>query len=105
MPRTGESVKVKCQNKYCGKRTRVSKLVYISTHWYESPYSCTGGDRWHFGGGDYICPKCLHRNRSSPTFGDPLIEELRRYFHHEVEEYTQGQYGNGKKIPFSDLVV
>jgi hypothetical protein len=47
----------------CGKRSRVSGVDYIQTLYYERPYGCTGGDRWHEGEGCFLCPKCGVRNR------------------------------------------
>lgn len=48
---------------HCERRTRVSKLTYIQTHWYVRPYSCTGGDYWKQGEGQFVCPKCGETNR------------------------------------------
>lgn len=47
----------------CKKRTQIRKVTYLQTHWYTSPYSCTGGDYWNAGEGQFICPKCKTRNR------------------------------------------
>lgn len=74
-------------NKYgdgCGKKTEVRKLVYIQTHWYESPWGCTGGDDWHRGEGNFDCPKCGHRNR---LYNRQELEELKYLFKSIVEEY------------------
>jgi len=47
----------------CGAGFYIDELEYIQTHWYERPHGCTGGDNWHSGEGNFICPKCGHRNR------------------------------------------
>jgi hypothetical protein len=38
--------------------TQIRSLTYIQTHWYETPYGCTGGDLWREGEGQFDCPKC-----------------------------------------------
>ena len=47
----------------CGKRFSIKNITYIQTHWYVEPHGCTGGDYWNEGEGNWICPKCKHRNR------------------------------------------
>lgn len=49
--------------KGCGAGFYIKDLKYIQTHWYENPHGCTGGDNWLQGEGNFICPKCGHRNR------------------------------------------
>lgn len=75
---------LKCS--HCNRRTRVCDLVLIQRYWYEEPYGCTGGDRWHKGELQYECPKCGKRNRS---YNRPEIEELRRYFKETVDEHKR----------------
>ena len=48
----------------CGKQTQIKRVTLLQTHWYEAPYSCTGGDRWHPGERKAKCPKCGFTNRS-----------------------------------------
>lgn len=47
----------------CKKKSQIRKVTYIQTYWYVKPYSCTGGDYWCMGEGQFICPKCGVRNR------------------------------------------
>lgn len=47
----------------CGKLSQVSNLTLIQTHYYISPYSCTGGDYWLPGDREFVCPECGHLNR------------------------------------------
>jgi len=47
----------------CKKKSKVSTIVLIQTHWYVAPQGCTGGDYWNAGEKQYNCPKCGHRNR------------------------------------------
>ncbi|KWT98487.1 MULTISPECIES: hypothetical protein [unclassified Variovorax] len=47
----------------CGAVTSIGELTYIQTHWYEGPHGCSGGDTWHRGEGQFVCPSCGHRNR------------------------------------------
>lgn len=61
----------------CGAWTPVSRLVYIQTHWYTHPHGCTGGDYWNQGEGQWVCPKCGHRNR---LYESPFVAELKRFF-------------------------
>lgn len=68
----------------CKKRTSVSKLVYIQTHWYVQPYGCTGGDYWRAGEGRYECPKCGYENRLHDR---PRATSLKYYFKEMVDDY------------------
>lgn len=61
----------------CGRRTRVSRLVYLQTHWYVTPHGCTGGDYWRPGEGQFDCPKCGARNR---LYDRPDVVALKPYF-------------------------
>lgn len=61
----------------CGARAVVSSLTYTQTHWYVRPYSCTGGDYWKEGEGQFDCPKCGHRNR---LYNRPEVVALKRFF-------------------------
>jgi DNA-directed RNA polymerase subunit RPC12/RpoP len=61
----------------CGARSVVSSLTYIQTHWYVEPYSCTGGDYWNEGEGQFDCPRCGHRNR---LYDRPEVVGLKRFF-------------------------
>lgn len=84
---------LKCDG--CGKRTRVSSITYIQTYWYERPYGCTGGDRWHEGEGQWDCPKCDHNHRLilwGADFGKkthPTVY-LKPYFKEVVKKYGRG---------------
>lgn len=71
---------------WCGKGTGVRFLTYIQTYWYEHPYSCTGGDNWHPGEGQYDCPKCGKRCRD--YFNDK-IKEYKRYFGNHITEHKR----------------
>lgn len=63
--------------KGCGALSRVGDLVYIQTHWYESPHGCSGGDYWHRGEGRWKCPSCGHTNRLYKT---PAVQDMREAF-------------------------
>jgi hypothetical protein len=54
-------LKVTCGK--CSTSTPIGELTYIQTHWYESPWGCTGGDTWHKGEGQTVCPGCSSRLR------------------------------------------
>lgn len=63
--------------KGCGRRSQIRTLTYIQTHFHVPPYSCTEGDYWTAGEGQFDCPKCDNRNR---LYDRPEVMELKRYF-------------------------
>ena len=68
----------------CSRKTRVRDIDLIESQWYESPYGCTGGDRWRHGGFKFLCPKCGHeygcRNISEWDDKDSKNSVLYRWF-------------------------
>lgn len=75
----------------CGHQQNLSETNYIQTHWYESPYGCTGGDTWHEGEGNWICNECGHRNRLIPSWCKfPNCEDrsIKYKFKSIIEEYN-----------------
>lgn len=74
-----------CYGRGCGKRSRIENLVYIQTYWYEEPYSCTAGDMWHQGEGQFDCLKCGHRNR---LYDRPHIQSLKHLFKKVVTSHS-----------------
>lgn len=86
---------IKCNK--CGKRTVVSKLTYLQTYWYREPYSCTGGDYWVAGEGQFECPKCGIINR---LYKRPDVVDLKNYFK-SVEDAPKEKYEPfAKQRPF-----
>lgn len=79
------------RGKGCGAKLQIGKLTYIQTLWYERPYGCTDGDKWHDGEGQFDCPKCGNRNR---LFERPNIEALKYSFKEVVEEHEKVSYYN-----------
>lgn len=71
----------------CGAKLPVGSLIYIQTLWYERPYSCYEGDRWHHGEGNFNCPVCGNRNRLNLERED--ISKLRKYFKETINEYDK----------------
>lgn len=61
----------------CGMGFKIRYLEYIQTYWYEGPHGCTGGDNWHSGEGQFICPHCQHLNR---LYDRSHIEDLKHLF-------------------------
>ena len=55
----------------------VRELIYLQTHWYESPHGCSGGDTWHAGEGQWACPDCGHTNR---LYDNPDVTALKPLF-------------------------
>lgn len=68
----------------CGRTTQIRNLVYIQTHFYVRPHSCTEGDYWKQGEGQFDCPHCGHRNR---LYDRPKLEKLKRLFKDTVDAY------------------
>lgn len=86
--RANKSITCAC----CGRKTQLSKLTLLQTHWYESPYSCTGGDYWHRGERQYVCPKCGETNRGLDHKWhacNPAIERLAAYFGSREDVYDK----------------
>ena len=81
----------------CGRLSAIHTIEYIRTHWYVRPYSCTGGDYWNEGEGQFICPKCGYRNRlicsgvgEKIVMDDPKrsgLQELQYQFKSIKDEY------------------
>ncbi len=61
----------------CGAMLCIGDLEYIQTHWYTEPYSCTGGDYWNAGEGQFVCPKCLKLNR---LYERPDVVDMKQFF-------------------------
>ncbi len=61
----------------CKSSHTIGSLVYIQTHWYTAPFSCTGGDYWNQGDGEWDCPTCKIVNR---LFKQPEIMKLKHLF-------------------------
>jgi len=40
----------------CGQSYRIGDLTAVQKYWYEEPSGCTGGDQWHEGELQFICP-------------------------------------------------
>lgn len=68
----------------CGATLRVADLTYIQTHWYTAPYSCSGGDYWNQGEGQFMCPKCGEKNR---LYERPEVEKLKSRFKDVKDTY------------------
>lgn len=84
---------------HCKAQTPIASLTYIQTRWYEQPHGCTGGDRWHDGEGEFVCPSCNGTNRiphedetnaitlaRSPHAG---LAKLNRYFGAVVKRHDR----------------
>lgn len=48
---------------FCNKRHKFKDCDAIQTHWYEEPYSCSGGDNWYENELWILCPTTQHYNR------------------------------------------
>jgi transcription initiation factor IIE alpha subunit len=59
-------------------------LTYIQTHFYVSPWGCTGGDFWKQGEGQFDCPKCGYKNR---LYDRKEFQELKHYFKDIIDEH------------------
>lgn len=70
--------------KGCGSAFKVKDIVLIQTHWYEPPYSCSGGDAWYRGERQFECPSCGLRNR---LYNRPDVDKLKGLFKETIDEY------------------
>jgi Zn finger protein HypA/HybF involved in hydrogenase expression len=77
---------VKCSNRDCGKRSKVSTLTYIQTHWYVAPHGCTGGDYWNPDEGQFVCPHCDYVNR---LYERPDIVKLKGSFKEVINTHER----------------
>lgn len=76
-----------CPNAECGAKTPIGELTYRQTHWYERPYSCSGGDCYHESYGEIKCPKC---GRIEQLSGDTKhFADYRRHFKTEEKVYPR----------------
>lgn len=68
----------------CGAEFPVGDLTYIQTQFYVKPYSCTGGDYWKNGEGQFKCPACGRINRL--IFERENLTSLKDFFKDVVVE-------------------
>ena len=75
----------------CEKTFPIKDIVFLQTHWYVEPYSCSGGDYWKTGEGNWVCPNCNHRNRLVDcwTPGSEEIAKLKHLFLEVEDEYDK----------------
>lgn len=95
----------------CSRITKLANVIFIQTHWYESPYGCTGGDNWYSGEIQLACPKCGVRHRLINETKTGLMAKLgldmwsEDLFKNVVYTYISSFYGRGevyiKAAPFS----
>lgn len=86
---TCENPRYPHQQKCCGGKFKVKDASIIQTFWYEEPYSCTGGDHWHYGDQEILCPLCGARLKPSSY---PLVEGRKDLFAKRLESH-------GKEMP------
>jgi len=70
----------------CRKRSKVSNLTYIQTHFYVYPHGCVGGDYWSPNEGQYECPFCKHINR---LYDRPKVVSLKGSFKEVVNTHER----------------
>lgn len=77
----------------CGKNINVKDIELIQTYWYEGAWGCTGGDTWHAGETNFICPKCGKRNRpcwnKEFDFVNMDFGDIKYNFKNITEEYER----------------
>lgn len=69
----------------CGTALHIKDLTYIQTLWYVEPFSCSGGDYWNNGNGEFVCTNCGALNR---LYERPQVEALKPFFKNVVEKKT-----------------
>lgn len=83
----------------CEMGSKLKETVYIQTHWYVRPYSCTGGDYWNSGEGQFLCPKCNTRNRLLSDAAK-VYEKMAHCFKEIRHDYDDPELD---KLPFVNL--
>jgi len=78
---------IKCES--CKKFHRIKDLVVIQTHWYTSPYGCTGGDYWSQGELHFICPVTKVRNRIMFDNYDVEWRERQEFKHNPDKQFNR----------------
>lgn len=86
-----KDARVQCTSQFatgegCGALHAIGTLEYIQGHWYEGPYGCSGGDRWHQDEGKWKCPSCGHLNR---LYKSPEVTALKHSFASISEEHER----------------
>ena len=72
---------IKCAFADCQKRSKISNLTYIQTHYYHPPHGCMGGDYWSESEGQWVCPKCGGLNRMMNfNKNETTVSKLKPYF-------------------------
>lgn len=79
--------KIKCMS--CNNMHVIRTLDLIQTHWYTSPYGCTGGDHWNSGELQFICPTTGIRNRLLFNNYDVPWEKRNHYAHDPEEQFKR----------------
>ena len=92
---------LKCLRKVCGRKSRLSKWIFIVNHHYIAPYSCSSGDYWvrSKGSEDLVCPHCGHEHRRiflEKTMSDEDFRIAEKVAGHLLHRY--GEYGRRDEI-------
>lgn len=86
----------------CGKLHKIKDCIAIQTHWYESPHGCTGGDTWHTGEIQIICPITDNKNRILFDSYYKVEWTLRNDYSHNAESQFKRNYLNLFKSIIND---
>lgn len=84
--------KFKCE--CCGGMHAFRDCVAIQTHWYESPSGCMGGDNWHSGELQIICPVTNNKNRLLWPSHYTMDYSVRRDIKYNAELQFKWKYGD-----------
>jgi len=83
----------------CGNVHKIKDCEAIQEHWYQSPYSCSGGDCWHEGELNILCPSSDLINRVMFNSEYDVEYSLRN----KIEYSAQMQYKNIYKYLFKKI--
>lgn len=86
---------MRCQNKKCGRKSQLSKWIFIVNHHYIQPYSCNGGAYWarSKNSEDLVCPHCGHEHRRcfiEETMSDEDFKVAEAVAAHVLARYDDG---------------
>lgn len=82
--------------KRCELSSKLREVIFVQTHWYERPYSCTSGDNWLEGEVNLLCPNCGCRHRLLSDKSKNKFLKFKRVHHLRIYEHRLDSYDNDR---------